>query len=180
MKRVLTIQSFILPAIVFIVFALSASSCHVYSFKDVGTIPDSIKTVRVNFIENRAPYVNPSLSPTLTDRLKQKIVSQTRLTQTNSDNAGYDIHGYISDYSVSTSGITSTNGKSQSSINRLTVSVHISLTNTLAGTPPTEFDVSRNFDFPASQSLEAVQSSLLDDMVKNLTDDIFNRIFSNW
>src|SRR5438874_5180288 len=104
------------------------TSCHIYSFKDIGTIPDSVKTVRVNFIENRAPYVNPQLAPSLTDRLKQKIVSQTRLTQTNNDNAHYDIHGYISDYSVSTTGITSTNGRSQSSINRLTVGVHIDLT----------------------------------------------------
>jgi hypothetical protein len=133
----------------------------------------------VNFIENRAPYVNPQLSPTLTDRLKQKIVNQTRLTQTNNDNAHYDIHAFISDYSVSTTGITNTNGKAQTSINRLTVSVHVTLNNTLSGETQ-EFDVSRNFDFGANQSLQAVESTLLDEMVRNLTDEIFNHIFSNW
>ena len=50
------------------------SSCGVYSFADV-SIPDSIKTIRVNFLENRAPYVNPQLSPALTDRVKQKIIN---------------------------------------------------------------------------------------------------------
>ncbi|GAC1424774.1 MAG: hypothetical protein NVS1B13_12380 [Flavisolibacter sp.] len=159
--------------------AFGSTSCHVYSFKDIGTIPDSVKTVRVNFIENRAPYVNPQLSPTLTDRLKQKIISQTRLTQTNSDNAHYDIHAYVSDYSVSTTGITSANGKLQTSINRLTVSVHVSLNNTLSGTNQ-EFDVSRPFDFDANKSLQQTESRLLDDIVKNLTDEIFNHIFSNW
>ncbi len=159
--------------------AFGSTSCHVYSFKDIGTIPDSVKTVRVNFIENRAPYVNPQLSPTLTDRLKQKIISQTRLTQTNSDNAHYDIHAYVSDYSVSTTGISSTNGKLQTSINRLSVSVHVTLNNTLSGTTQ-DFDVSRPFDFGANQSLQQAESVLLDDIVKNLTDEIFNHIFSNW
>jgi hypothetical protein len=174
---------FIKPAVwliaVIAIFSFIGSSCHIYSFKDIGTIPDSVKTVRVNFLENRAPYVNPQLAPSLTDRLKQKITSQTRLTHTTNDNAHYDIHGYISDYSVSTTGITSTNGRSQSSINRLTVTVHIELTNTLSGDVQ-RFDVSRNFDFGANQSLEAVQAGLLDEMVRNLTDEIFNHIFSNW
>ena len=165
---------------VLIFIAIGNSSCHVYSFKDIGTIPDSVKTVRVNFIENRAPYVNPQLSANLTDRLKQKIVNQTRLTSTTSDNAHYDIHGYISDYSVSTTGITSSGGRSQTSLNRLTVTVHITLNKQLTNEPPLDFDVSRNFDFNASQSLEQVQATLIDEIVRNLSDEIFNRIFSNW
>ena len=166
--------------IVLLFIAFSNTSCHVYSFKDIGTIPDSVKTVRVNFIENRAPYVNPQLSANLTDRLKQKIVNQTRLTSTTSDQAHYDIHGYISDYSVSTTGITSSGGRSQSSLNRLTVTVHITLNKQLTNEPPLDFDVSRNFDFNASQSLEQVQATLIDEIVRNLSDEIFNRIFSNW
>jgi hypothetical protein len=180
MKKKNLLNSSILFIAITAFVLMVTSSCHVYSFKDIGTIPDSVKTVRVNFIENRAPYVNPQLSPTLTERLKQKIVNQTRLTQTSSDNAHYDIHAYISDYSVSTSGITSTNGRSQSSINRLTVSVHVTLNKTLTNDPPVDFDVSRNFDFSASQSIEQAQAALLDDIVKNLSDEIFNRIFSNW
>src|SRR5438270_7702147 len=115
MKKIIFFRVSALVTVICFVIALTTSSCHVYSFKDVGTIPDSVKTVRVNYIENKAPYVNSQLSPTLTDRLRQKIINQTRLTSTNSDNAHYDIHGYISDYSVSTTGITSTNGRSQSS-----------------------------------------------------------------
>src|SRR6476646_11611806 len=112
-----SIGLFLCIGFILILINFSFSSCGVYSFNDVGTIPDSIKTVRVNFIENRAPYVNPQLSANLTDRLKQKIVNQTRLTSTTSDQAHYDIHGYISDYSVSTTGITSSGGRSQSSLN---------------------------------------------------------------
>ena len=74
-------------------FLLATSSC-AYRFKDV-SIPDSIKTVKINFLENKARYVNPQLSPRLTDRLRQKIVNQTRLSQTNNDNADWVIDGYI-------------------------------------------------------------------------------------
>ena len=42
----------------------SLTSCG-YKFQDI-TIPDTIKTVKINFIENRATYVNPQFSPALT------------------------------------------------------------------------------------------------------------------
>lgn len=160
----------------FCLFGLLVTNNHCsYRFADV-SIPDSIKTVRVHYIDNKAPYVNPQLSPNLTDRLKQKIVNQTRLSQINSDNADYDIKAYISDYSITTSGISN----QKNSLNRLTVGVHITLTNQLSNAPPQEFDVSRSFEFDAQTSLQAAEARLLDDMIRNLTDDIFNRIFSNW
>ncbi|HYH13889.1 MAG TPA: LPS assembly lipoprotein LptE [Flavisolibacter sp.] len=158
--------------ILFITF--SNTGCGVYSFADV-SIPDSIKTVRVNFIENRAPYVNPQLSPNLTERIRQKIVNQTRLNQTNNENAHYDITGWVQDYSLSTTGISD----KREVTNRLTVSVHIIVNNQLSNTKQ-EFDISRNFEFSASLSLQQAENQLQDEMIRNLTDDIFNRVFSNW
>lgn len=174
----------VLPAFLLAIFGflimVSGPGCGIYGFKEKTTLPDSIKTVKVNFIENRANYVNPQLSPTLTEKLKQKIINQTRLTQTNGDDAHYDIKGYISDYSPSTVGITSTNGRSQTSINRLTVTVHIILTKQSSDKPPEEFDVSRSFDFSANKTLQSAEGELLDEMIRNLTDEIFNHIFSAW
>ena len=155
------------------------SGCKVYSFRDV-SIPDSIKTVKINFIENKAPYVNPQLSPRITDRLRQKIVSQTKLSQTNNDNADWDIRGHISNYSFSTSGITSTQtGGRDVATNRLTVTIHIILNDQKANKTQ-EYDVSRNFEFSGNQSIQQAEASLGDEIVRGLTDDIFNRIFSNW
>src|ERR1044072_5693432 len=151
------------------------SQCHVsYSLRDV-SVPDTIKTVKVNFLENKARYVNPRLSPTLTDKLRQKIVGQTRLTQTNGDNADWEVSGYINDYSVSTSGIS----QQQSSINRLNVSVHITLFNRKGGDQK-EFDVSHPFDFPANLTLQAAESQLSDQIIRDMTDEIFNHVFSDW
>lgn len=154
--------------------SFSNSSCNIYKFRDI-SIPDSIKTVKVNFIENRAPYVNPQLSPRLTDKLRQKIVSQTRLSQTNNDNADWDVKGYISNYTSSTSGIS----QQQVATNRLTVTVHITLNDQKANKTQ-EYDVSRNFEYAASKSLTQAEAELTDEIIRGLTDDIFNRIFSNW
>ena len=172
------ISYFVLAGITLFVAGTGNSSCNVYKFRDV-SIPDSIRTVKVNFIENRAPYVNPQLSPRLTDKLRQKIVSQTRLSQTNNDNADWDIKGHISNYSFSTSGITSQGGNRDIATNRLTVTVHITLNDQKANKTQ-EYDVSRNFEFSANQSIQQAEASLSDEIIRGLTDDIFNRIFSNW
>ena len=119
--------------------------------------------------------MNPRLSPALNDRLRQKIVGQTRLTQTNGDNADWEISGYVSDYSVSTSGIS----QQQTSINRLNVSVHISLLKRKENDQQ-EFDVSHSFDFSASLTLQAAESQLTDAIIRDMTDEIFNHLFSNW
>lgn len=149
------------------------SSC--YSFKDV-SIPPEVKTVKVNYIDNRARIVNPQLSQRLTDKLRQKIVNQTRLSQTNSDDAHYDISGQITDYYVTTSGISN----QQAASNRLNVTVHLIFKNRLDSKKDFEADLTRNFDFSASKSLSAAEAELTDLVVQNMTDEIFNRIFSNW
>jgi len=151
------------------------NSCHVrYGFRDV-SIPPEITTVKVNLIENRAGYVNVQLSPQLTDKLRQKIVSQTRLKQTSGDDADWDITGTITDYSFSTAGISN----QQTTTNRINVTVRIVRNDQKLGKTK-EYNVTRNFDFPSSQSLQQAESSLLSDMIRGLADDIFNQLFSDW
>lgn len=151
------------------------STCK-YGFKDVAPIPTEIKTFRVNYLENKAQYVNTQLSPQLTERLKQKIIGTTRLRQTNNDDAHYDISGFVSQYYATTIAISN----NQSSGNRLNVGFHLVFKNTLDDTKSFEADLNRTFDFPASQSLTDAERSLNEEIVKNLVDEIFNKIFSNW
>lgn len=146
-----------------------------YSFKDV-SIPVEVKTFRVNPLENKAQYVNTQLAPQLTERLKQKIIGTTRLRQTNDDDAHYDISGYVSQYYTSTISITGTT----SSGNRLTVGFHLIFKNTLDEKKNQEADLVRTFDFNANLSLSEAETSLNEDIIKNLVDEIFNKIFSNW
>ncbi len=154
---------------------LLLTSCGIYSFRDA-VIPDNIKTVKIGFIENRARYVNPQLAPLLTDKLQQKIIGQTKLTRTNSDDAHYQIFATITNYDpTQTVGVSA----QQASTNRLTVTVHVLLKKTLENKEQ-EFDVTRNFDFSANLTLNQAEGQLMDDIIRNITDDIFNQIFSNW
>lgn len=166
---------FLVPCAMFVISFFAG--CGIYKFNQV-TIPPEIKTVRVQYIANQARYQgNTQLSPQLTDRLRQKIVSQTKLTQVNNDNADYDITGFVSQYDVTTSGITS----QQVATNRLTVAVSITLTDRKTpNAEPKNFTISRNFDFSANLTLPQAEQKLNDEMIRNLVDEIFNRIFSDW
>ena len=155
-------------------FAACLASCGIYKFRDVSIDP-RVKTVKIGFFQNKASYVNPQLAPQLTDKLQQKITNLTKLSRTNSDDAHYQIDGTITGYNVSTTAVTA----NQAASNRLNVTVHLILKNTLDNKTE-EYDISRGFDFPANLSLQQAEAQLLDDMLRNLTDEIFNRIFSNW
>lgn len=173
-RNVLRTSYFVIIASLFFFAASTNTGCKAYSFRDI-SIPDTIKTVKVNFIENKAPYVDPQLSPRLTDKLRQKIVSQTKLSQTNNDNADWVIGGRITNYAFSTSGIS----QQQVATNRLTVTVHIVRTDQKSNKTD-EYDVSRNFEYSGNMSLQQAQASLGEEIIRGLSDDIFNRLFSNW
>jgi hypothetical protein len=168
LRPVTAIFYYILP----IIFLLGGC----YSFKDIGSIPQDVKTFRVNYIENRARYINPQLSPQITDKLRQKITGQTRLTGVQTDDAHYDIGGTITDYNVTTSGISDQKAATQ----RLTVTVHVIFRNNLDPSKNFEADVSRNFDYSASLTITQAEAQLNETIIKNVVDEVFNRIFSNW
>ena len=149
------------------------AGCGIYKLNDA-SVPDSIKTVKVNFIENRASYVNPQLSPRLTDKLRQKIIGQTRLTQTNAQ-ADWEISGTITQYAFSTSAISG----QQVATNRLTVGLNITI-NDLKANKTDRYDISRSFEFRSNLSFQQAENALGDEMIRTLTDEIFNRIFSKW
>jgi outer membrane lipopolysaccharide assembly protein LptE/RlpB len=153
---------------------LLCSACGIYTFKDV-SIPPEIKTVKLNFIENKARYVNPQLSPRLTNRLQEKIVNQTRLVRSGNDDADWVIGGTITQYDVTTSAITG----EVASNNRLTVGVHVVVRDNKL-LKDQEYDVTKSFEFSAQRTLQEAEVALADDIIRGLSDEIFNRLFSNW
>ncbi|MBS1512940.1 MAG: hypothetical protein JST86_19010 [Bacteroidetes bacterium] len=166
---------FLVLSCCFIMLVFNNASCK-YGFKDVAPIPPEVKTFRVNYLTNKAQYVNPQLSPQLTEKLKQKIINTTRLRQTNSDDAHYDISGSVTQYYTSTTGVSGTNATT----NRLNVSFHLVFRNTLDEKKNFEADVTTYIDFPATQSLSQAEASNSTKIVSNIVDEIFNKIFSNW
>ena len=153
-----------------LLIAVAAPSCGKYTLRDV-SIPAEVKTIKIFYFENKARYVNPQLSPRLTDQFQQKVTNLTKLTRTNNDDAHWLVAGTITGYNVSTASISG-----QASVtNRLTVTVHIVFTDTM-NNKTREEDISRDFDFSANLSLNQAEATLTDRIVRNLS---FNPVFFN-
>ncbi len=156
----------------FILFTFSG--CHVYSFSGA-TIEG--KTINIHQLENRARNVVPSLSATLTDKVRRRILSQTGLKPVNNDEADYDITGQITTYEVT---VTAAQGVQVATKNRLTISVQVDFKNRLNEKADFSQTFTRFSDFNASQMLQSVESALIEDIGNQLADDIFNKAFVNW
>lgn len=153
---------------------ISMSSCGVYSF--TGAAIEG-KTINIHFIENNARNVVPSLSPTFTQKLRQRIISQTSLSQINNDKTDYDISGTITNYDVSISAVV---GTEVSTKNRLTITANIAFINRKNEKLNFTQSFTRFADFNASQTVQSVETQLINDISDQIVDDVFNKCFVNW
>jgi hypothetical protein len=155
-------------------FTIMLSGCGVYSFTGASI---QGKTINIHVMENRAQNVVPTLSATLTDKIRSRILSQTGLAPQNNDNTDYDLSGAITTYQVSVSGVQNTQEASQ---NRLTIAIQVNFQNRLNDKASFTETFTRFADFPATQTLQAAESRLIDVIGSELADDIFNKAFVNW
>jgi hypothetical protein len=155
---------------------LLSSCCIRYDFKGSQPLPDQIKTFSVDYFNNKASQVNPSLSQVFTEKLKDKLLRETRLTMVQSD-GDLAFSGYISGYTVTPAAINSNNTATQ---NRLTISINIKYVNKYQ--PKTSFEQTfSNFeDFDANRTLADVENTLTEDISDKIVQDLFNKTIINW
>ena len=151
------------------------TSCGVYSFSGA-SIPAEAKTVSVQYFPNNAQLVNPLLSNTLTNALNDMFVNQTTL-QSVAQNGDLAIEGEITGYVTSPIAIT---GNQTAAMNRLTVTVNVRFTNKYEESKNFEQKFSQYQDYPSNQDLNAVQDALVEQIVEDLCQDIFNKAVVNW
>jgi hypothetical protein len=156
----------------FLLFSLAG--CGIYSFSGA-TIEG--KNIHIHQLENKSPNIVPSLSSTLTEKLRSRILSQTGLSPVTKDDADYDMTGSITTYAVSVTGAT---GVQTASKNRLTISVLVTFKNRINEKSNFSQTFTRFADFDASQLLQSVEGKLIEDIGNQLADDIFNKAFVNW
>ena len=158
------------------VTALIVHSCGIYSFTGTSIQPD-VKTVTINYFEYKALKVNPSLSNSMTEAMKDKFLKLTKLEQVESE-GDLEIIGAITGYDVKATAVTANESVAQ---NRLTVTVKVSF---VSRKHPEEAFDDKSFsayqDFDAMQSLESVEATLCEDIVEQLCEDIFNATVAQW
>jgi hypothetical protein len=161
--------------LIIFLFGLSLAGCGVYSFTGASIPPDA-KTITVVYFVNNAQYVEPSLSQSITDALRDRFLSQTDLDFII-EGGDLQIEGSITDYSTRPVAIQ---GNETAALNRLSVTVKVKYTNTLDPTKDFDQSFTRFQDYSSSQDLSAVKDQLIAVITEYLVDDIFNKAVVNW
>ena len=151
------------------------SSCGIYSFTGTSIQPD-VKTVTIDYFEYKALKVNPTLSNELTEALKDQFRKLTKLEEVDMD-GDLEIAGEVTGYDVSAQAVTANEVAAQ---NRLTVSVKINFINRKYPEENFEKSFTAFSTYDSMQSLESVESSLTEEIVEKLVEDIFNATVAQW
>lgn len=158
---------------------LCSSGCKVkYSFTGASISPD-MKTISVAYFPNRAPIVNPTLSQELTEKLKDKFISQTSLNMISGD-GDLIFEGEITGYDTKPIAITGNDQSDRASLNRLTITVKVKFVNQKE--PKNNFDSQfmAYEDYSSDKGLDAVEGELVPLILEKIIEDIFNRSVVNW
>jgi len=170
------LQSGKLYLILLIIGFASLNSCKVsYSFTGASISPQ-VKTVSVQYFQNRASLVQPGLSQYLTDVLIDKCKAQTSLKTVNGI-GDVNFEGGISDYNTRPLTVAADN---QAAMNRFTISVKVKFTNSIEPDLSFEQTFSRYGDYDSNLDLSQVEKDLSVKIVEMIVEDIFNQAFVNW
>tara|TARA_B100000767_G_scaffold52769_1_gene48290 strand:- start:84 stop:584 length:501 start_codon:yes stop_codon:yes gene_type:complete len=151
------------------------ASCGIYSFTGA-SIPNEAKTISVQYISNKAAIVQPSLSQIMTDGLIDAFAGQTNLEITENE-GDLSFSGYITKYQIKPMAIKANETASQ---NRLTIIIKIKYNNSFDDKQNFETTFSRYRDYASSENIVDVEDGLIEEISKELIEDVFNKAFVNW
>ncbi|MDG1849869.1 MAG: LptE family protein [Flavobacteriales bacterium] len=160
---------------ILIASAALVCSCGVYTFTGADIHPDA-KTISVAYFQNQATLVQPTLSQQFTNDLQEYVIQQTNLNLIRS-NGDLQFEGYISDYQIRPISISSSDQANQ---NRLSVKVFIRFTNQIEPEKSYEQTFTRYADFDSNLNLSQIEESLLEEIISELIEDLFNKAVVNW
>lgn len=159
----------------FLLLLMTSSSCLRVTFTGASIHPDA-KTFSVQYFENNATLINPTLAKTMTEKLQDKIMGQTRLSMVN-QNGDLAFEGEITSYTLQPVAIQ---GNETAQLTQLTVNINVRFFNRLDDSKNFEARFSRFQQFSSSSSLASVEDGLIETIAEELVDDIFNKALVNW
>lgn len=160
--------------------AILLTACKVtYSLSGMKISPDA-RTVSIPYIPNNAAMVYPSLSSTVREALQDRFMRQTRLDLVNEE-GDLAFEGEITGYTTSPAAVTTNGTDSGAARYRLTITVKMRFTNHLE--PEYSFNdksFSQFAEYDATRPLQAVEPTIVPEIVEMLIEDIFNAAVSQW
>ena len=155
---------------------INIMSCKPHLSLNGATIPIEAKTVSVGFFTNNTSLGAPSLSVRFTEKMRDVVSQQTNLALVK-QSGDLQFEGYIQDYNVNPIAIQSNDQAQQ---NRMTIVVNVKYQNKFDVTKNFEQSFSRFADFKSSENVSAKEPELVQEIYRQLTEDIFNKAFNNW
>ena len=157
--------------------ALLFQGCKVsYKLNQAAIDYATTKTFTIETFSNRAAYQWAPMAPMLNTSLSARYNDQTKLTQVRRD-GDLNLSGEITSYDQTNKSI-SADGYSSMVQLKMTVSVKYRNNKNHNEDFDKTFTASREYD--ASQQLSAVQEELVQQMIDDIVDQIFNASVANW
>jgi len=162
--------------ITFALFIAILSSC--YSFKGI-SIPPEANTFYVNDFQLRANNAPAQIDQLWSEALREKVRNESRLTY-DEQSPDIEFEGSITSYRVE--GTAPQEGNTVA-LNKLTIAVSVTYTNN-AGDGGDDDEWTQNFsffkDFDATLDLNSVEEAFIEEIFEQLTENVFNKAFTNW
>jgi hypothetical protein len=170
-------KSYSFRTVVLILLAsVGLSSCGFYKLSQGGNFPAEVTSIHVDFFNNKANIIAPTLSPSLTDKLRDKFLSESKLNLTDNE-PSLNLSGHITGYDVEA---VASKDNSTATLNRLRITVHAKLVSDVAEKFNFEQDFVKFLEFDAAKSLSEVENDLIDEITDMLVQEIFNKVAMDW
>ena len=176
MCRLLRGQLFaLLPFFLFTLLALTACSVS-YKFNGASIDYSKTKTIQIADFPIRSSYVWGPMASIFNNQLKDQYANHTKLIQVKR-NGDLKIEGEITRYDQRNKSVSAEGYSAQT---ELSMTVNVRFTNNVNHNEDFERQFTATSSYETTQSLNSVQEELVTQMVKEITDQIFNATVANW
>ncbi|MCF0198825.1 MAG: LptE family protein [Bacteroidaceae bacterium] len=152
-------------------------SCTIsYKFNGASIDYTKTKTIQIDPFPIRSAYVWAPMQSIFQNKLTDIYASQTKLKQVKK-NGDLQLAGEITGFDQFNKGISADGYSSQV---QLKMTVNVRFTNNAKHSEDFERQFSATTEYDATQQLVNVQEELVTQMVKDITDQIFNATVANW
>ena len=137
---------------------------------------NTIKTITLETFSNRAAYQWAPMAPMFNNTLSDRYNSQTKLRQVKRD-GDLVLSGEITSYDQTNKSISA---DGYSSMVQLKITVKVKFTNNKQHNDDFDKTFTANREYDSSQQLSAVQEELVQQMIDDIVDQVFNATVANW
>lgn len=160
-----------------VICLLVLAACSVsYKFNGASIDYSKVRTIQIVDFPIRSTYVWGPMGPMFNNKLKDMFANHTRLQQVKR-NGDMKIEGEITQYQQRNKSVSSEGYSAQT---ELSITVNVRFTNNTNHSQDFERQFTATASYETSRSLNSVQEELVTQMVKDLTDQIFNATVANW